>query len=251
MIGRVKEIDRVQYEQYVFPYHYIPRELECQDEEYRFSRIWGFSASYIAACKMIDRWIIEENIKGNHLDVGCGSGALLKWLQDRHSSKIKFSGIDQNPEAIKWALMFNEGVNFTVGDIEDVPSSYYDSLTLVEVIEHIPPNELKDFIDHIFRVLTPGGKILVTVPSTFSPLVKKHYQHFDFTSLNGVFEKHMTEIHLSFFDNSPLFIRGLKKLFMNKHWYLEVYFLNKIFVNMAKNKHQSIGGRILMCGQSI
>jgi 2-polyprenyl-3-methyl-5-hydroxy-6-metoxy-1,4-benzoquinol methylase len=41
----------------------------------------------------------------------------------------------------------------------------FDCVTLIEVIEHLTPDEIRELFDHVARVLNPGGKLVLTTPN--------------------------------------------------------------------------------------
>jgi len=53
----------------------------------------------------------------------------------------------------------------------------------LDVIEHIPPDELPKIIEKVAKLLKPGGTFIVSVPSENIPVSDKHYQHNDENSL--------------------------------------------------------------------
>ena len=100
---------------------------------------------------------------GKVLDVGCGSGKRLKYLQDLGWDT---TGTDVDKEAVKNEQ--NKGLNIETGNLEDLnlPSNYFDAITLNHVLEHIPnPSVL---INECYRLLKHGGKIIIVVPNNLS-----------------------------------------------------------------------------------
>ena len=90
--------------------------------------------------------------KWKHIDVGCGDGGLIFHLSRIFSdrSNISWSGVDNDPNAISWARLMNGSrATFFAGNISDSACNLYDSATLIEVAEHIPPDMLPDFIKDI------------------------------------------------------------------------------------------------------
>jgi len=103
-------------------------------------------------------------------DVGCGAGNLLLHIGSRARTII---GIDINRKALHFCQERpnSEGVNNSLflqasGYALSLADNSIDKLLLVEVIEHLqnPP----DFLKELYRVLRPGGKILITTPNYHS-----------------------------------------------------------------------------------
>lgn len=229
---------QIQSKEYEFPYHYIPA---VRDNKFQLSRQWGFAPSYLAALKITQDWLrkITENQSHNtwrHVDLGCGDGAFVHYLkQMMNDSKLEFSGTDYDENAIVWARLFNPDNDFYCDKIEALGKGKYNSATLIEVTEHIPPEELEEFVKSVADILVSGGQLLVTVPHINKRLFDKHYQHFSFESLSKVFGTHFEVEDVKGFENQGWRNRMVKKLINNRRFYLEWQKLSTYFVNsMAK-----------------
>lgn len=103
----------------------------------------------------------KDRSKINILDFGCGSGFLVKQLQDLGYDAF---GLDIFSEGIE--LSKNQGVKnlgITSGGHIDFPDKCFDYVLAVDVLEHIE-NETP-IIKEIERVLAPGGKFIIIVPA--------------------------------------------------------------------------------------
>jgi methionine biosynthesis protein MetW len=98
------------------------------------------------------------------LDVGCGSGYLAKLLKARVGGLV-IHGVDISSVALERARSHVDQVWQVDLDKANLPlpSEEYDTVTCVEVIEHLydPEHALRE----IARVLVPGGRAVVTVPN--------------------------------------------------------------------------------------
>lgn len=106
------------------------------------------------------------------LDVGCGHGALV--YVARLMGYRNIVGVDGSPEQV--AAAGRLGVPGVVeGDLVETLAAREDcSLDVVvafDVIEHFTREELLPFVDHVYRVLRPGGRWVVHVPNGDSPFV--------------------------------------------------------------------------------
>jgi 2-polyprenyl-3-methyl-5-hydroxy-6-metoxy-1,4-benzoquinol methylase len=110
--------------------------------------------------------VIEE-IEGHqrHLDVGCGPGTLIGLLDDGFIS----TGIDISTAEIRYARRAYEceSKRFFAATAHVLPDecSDYDVATLVEVIEHLGPEELDAVLRKTIERLRRGGKLVVTTPN--------------------------------------------------------------------------------------
>ena len=164
----MKNKEKLQEEEYIFPYHHtIIKE--------KYSGI-----SYFSIIKIIKEILKKINSK-ELLDFGCGDGKLIYELKN---SKIKLTGIDTSKKAIGFAKAFSPRIEFVSKDINEyTPSSKFDTITSIEVLEHINPSELKNIITIIHNLLKKNGHFIITVPSDNIPTSKKHYQHFNINSM--------------------------------------------------------------------
>jgi len=108
------------------------------------------------------------------LDVGCSIGLFLSLAKEKG---FIVSGTDISSLSGKFAKE-KYNIDVKVGNfIElDFPNSYYDMITLWQVIEHLAdPNT---FLQKIFTMLKPGGFFCVATPDTntiFRRLYKKFW----------------------------------------------------------------------------
>lgn len=247
------EIQNIQSDQYNFPYHYLP---VFEEGKTRLTRQWNWAPSYISALKLISNWVnlleIPHNTSWRHIDVGCGDGALIYHMSQRFTDRenIAWTGIDYDRSAIQWALMLNdpETTTFVAGDINtSCQVEVYDSATLIEVAEHIPPEQLDSFVKAISMALKPGAELIVTVPHANKTVQKKHYQHFTFESLAHYFTPHFEVVDMKGFESTTRFTKWLRKMIMNRTYVFTWEQPTKIVVNqLAKTFDNEEGiGRIL------
>jgi cyclopropane-fatty-acyl-phospholipid synthase len=113
------------------------------------------------------------NLQGDEkiLDLGCGWGAMLKFLQDRgHSGKL--SGFTLSKEQLVYARE-ELGLNVSLTDFitADFDSAPYDRILSIGSIEHVRPKEVEKLYQKIYDALVPGG---LAVHQFFS-LIRESY----------------------------------------------------------------------------
>ena len=102
----------------------------------------------------VDSEIINKSIGhvGSHLDVGCGSGYLLKLVNA--DDKV---GVDPDVEYIKFDDLE------VYKDLSLVSQKEFDLVTVIHTLEHIPA-PLK-FLKKVTKFVKKGGYLIVEVPS--------------------------------------------------------------------------------------
>ena len=102
----------------------------------------------------------------NVLDVGCGTGEVTLLAKTRANQGI-VHGIDPSPEMLavarKKAARKGLDINFRVGVIEALPfpDSSLDVVTSSLMMHHLPENLKGRGLAEIYRVLKPGGRLLI------------------------------------------------------------------------------------------
>lgn len=115
---------------------------------------WWFKARRNLISILLKRYSFKPPI----LDIGTGSGENLEIL-----SRFGYSiGVDISISMIEYGR--RQGRNVTYGNAENLPfeDETFRSVTALDVLEHV--ND-KKALSEIYRVLKPGGKLLVTVPA--------------------------------------------------------------------------------------
>lgn len=102
-------------------------------------------------------------VKGERvLDIACGEGYGAAALRKAGAAHV--TGVDISEETCKHACR-KYGLDVRVGSAEQIPlaDASVDTVVSFETIEHVP-NPLR-FLDECARVLTPGGKLIISTPN--------------------------------------------------------------------------------------
>jgi 2-polyprenyl-3-methyl-5-hydroxy-6-metoxy-1,4-benzoquinol methylase len=188
---------------YDFPYHYLPSASDGYWQSHR-QLVWGFE--YLAYLGEVIR-LVENNLDGGAaLDVGCGDGRLVNELAARGNGPI--TGVDIDERAIMFATAFSQSpdVTFTSGNLNSLPERAFKVATAIEVIEHIPDENIAEFVSDIRDRVSDDGTLIVSVPTTNVPVTREHHRHYDLELLSSHLSPHF-EIndHLYIHQNSILF----------------------------------------------
>lgn len=114
---------------------------------------------------------IVKNIKNgiSVLDVGCGSGKLLKDLGDK---KIDYLGVDNNSAMLKEARNNYPKHKFVLGDVLDLNSISeinFDYVFCIATLHHIPSWELRiKALKQMKNKIKDDGRIIITAWNLWS-----------------------------------------------------------------------------------
>lgn len=247
---RTETIDEIQSGEYAFPYHYLPSRTKFP----RFARFWNFSPSYMAALGLFTNWLagVSKDSSGphRHIDIGCGDGGFVNAVSmSGKLENVAFTGVDYDERAIFWAKAFaRDGGVFECMPLAELPQKDFDSASLIEVVEHIPPAELPKFVAEVASVLKPGGDLFLTVPSTQKPVEQKHYQHFDYAGIQALFAEGWDILECVGFERFTFMSKVVRKLTQGKKHYIETAGLSDYLISTCEKTHKDINGcgRILM-----
>lgn len=115
------------------------------------------------------------------LDIGCGDGALVWWMQDEGYNNAE--GVDISREQIELGLSL--GIkNLRHQDIADFldesNSEKFDFIVMRDVLEHLPKETIMTVLEQIHTKLNHGGKLMIQVPNGESPFFGR-IRYGDFT----------------------------------------------------------------------
>ena len=227
----MKQTQILQEGEYQFPYHYIVE----YEPIFAQSKSWTWGINYAATLELIISKLKPKNFK-SIVDIGTGDGRLVRELSRKYPNK-KITGIEYSKRAAGLArALYPEG-NFLCKDItKEKIGINADVVTLIEVIEHIPPDKLKKFIESVGELLKKRGKLFVTAPHNNMPVQRKHFQHFNSKKLKELFDRDYEIKDIRFLGKQGWEYQLILKLLENKLFILnEQNLLNKIYEYYKKN----------------
>lgn len=128
-------------------------------KENNFDTLWDFPYKWPAINKFI-----PKHQKITILDYGCGPGTLISAMKEINPT-AHYIGMDVSDQAIKEARKKHLYDKFyVVADGQKLPlqDSSVDFILAADVIEHVYDTKL--IFQEFYRILKPGGKILMTTP---------------------------------------------------------------------------------------
>ncbi len=100
--------------------------------------------------------------QGLHLEAGCGAGY---WVAALQHHRLMIEGIEYSRDLISLVHSVNPLLPVRQGNALhiDSPDNHYDTYLSIGVVEHRVEGP-EPFLSEAYRVLKPGGKILISVP---------------------------------------------------------------------------------------
>jgi 2-polyprenyl-3-methyl-5-hydroxy-6-metoxy-1,4-benzoquinol methylase len=144
---------------------------ECFDREE--SRQWGKAYAYY-----FRHWF-PATTEAQIVDLGCGRGRLLHFLQERGYTRLQ--GVDISPDQVSLAKQVTSDI--AQGDVLEFlegSKGKFDLITALDLVEHFKKPEVLRFLDGCFQALKPGGRLILQTPNADSPWGTVH-RYNDFT----------------------------------------------------------------------
>tara|TARA_Y100001970_G_C14221497_1_gene852951 strand:- start:1283 stop:1999 length:717 start_codon:yes stop_codon:yes gene_type:complete len=127
-----------------------------------------------------------------HLDIGCGPGTFLNFLKAKKSI-----GADISKKQIDYAnkLYKKKNLKFIKMKKDKIPfkKNSFDSVSMIELIEHLPKKNILKLINEIYLKMKPGGTLYITTPNYKSiwPLLELIVNHASDVSYE---DQHITKL---------------------------------------------------------
>lgn len=119
------------------------------------------------------------------LDVGCGRGEWLSLLQD---AGLCAKGVDLNRVMVDYCTV--RGLDAVAVDgllyLKSLPDASQGAVSAFHLIEHLPFSTLYALVEHMHRVLAPGGVLIFETPNPENILVGSHTFYHDPTHRNPI-----------------------------------------------------------------
>jgi SAM-dependent methyltransferase len=137
--------------------------------------------------QFIDRAIEGRNQNVRWLDIGCATGILLASCP-RITDKL---GVESHEPFVEAGRARGIDIRQTGARWDLEPLGKFDLVTLCDVLEHIEDEQ--EAMAAIYKVLNPGGILLVTVPALMSlwsghDVAAHHCRRYDRRSLTRLFQ---------------------------------------------------------------
>jgi 2-polyprenyl-3-methyl-5-hydroxy-6-metoxy-1,4-benzoquinol methylase len=130
----------------------------------------GFDQKYVRmALELLERQVARGVGRPRLFEIGYGSGVLLKEVRDlgfdiggievsaaMHQRAVRLVG-----ERYAKSLMVGDFRSLTAADLPGPPTLVYWN----DVLEHLPLDEVADYVTHIHKLLAPRGQLVTITPN--------------------------------------------------------------------------------------
>ena len=155
----IEELRKTLYDSYRETHHAYGQ----RDEEVRDRQVGDLSA-------LLARHLDLRGIR-TALDLGCGEGLMLEAMTRQGIPSL--SGVDLSPQMLGEARRRTDArlsLENAQDHLEQLAPESLDLVTAIDFIEHLTREEAAALARGIFRVLKPGGALLLRCPNGGSPL---------------------------------------------------------------------------------
>jgi len=114
---------------------------------------WDYYPTYLAKMARVRRYLDALPAGTRVLDAGCGEGVLV----EAYGSRLAIEGVDDNYSSS--AVRRGSVTALPYGD------ATFDRALCLDVLEHLTHADQPKAVAELFRVLVPGGELLITVPN--------------------------------------------------------------------------------------
>ncbi|MCU0451469.1 MAG: class I SAM-dependent methyltransferase [Bernardetiaceae bacterium] len=137
-----------------------------------------------------------KHIKGNLLEVGCGTGKGLTVFAEKCEH---YTAIDKNTKLLKHLSGLYPKFTFVdcfIPPLAGLEDNEYDVLVTLQVIEHIEDDHY--FLRELNRVLKPGGKAIISTPNRPLTLSRNpwHVREYTAPELQTLLAKYFAKVQL-------------------------------------------------------
>jgi len=114
---------------------------------------WDYYPTYIAKLRAVRGYLGALPDGTRVLDAGCGEGVLV----DEYAARLRMTGVDANYASDHVTTASLLALPF--------PEASFDRALCLDVLEHLAYEDQPRALAELFRVLVPGGELLVSVPN--------------------------------------------------------------------------------------
>jgi ubiquinone/menaquinone biosynthesis C-methylase UbiE len=167
----MRDRNKPEFDQYASQYTELHREnIKASGEEPSYFAAYkaGFMARHLPAH-------LRDTPTPAILDFGCGIGNSIPHLRQTFPG-ARLYGADPSNESIALAnASLKETATFQIIDQDDLPypNQHFDLIMAACVFHHIPPPRRQHWMQQLYRVLKPNGRLFIFEHNILNPLTMK------------------------------------------------------------------------------
>lgn len=208
-------------------------------------------------------------VNGTVLEIGCGEGYGISELAKFSN---KYIGVDKFDTFISDDLRNNYDIVFhkmEIPPLKNIEENSVDFVVTFQVIEHIQDDNY--FLKEIFRVLKPGGKLLLTTPNKLMSLSRNpwHIREYSPKEMKEILKKYFTKSQVNGVYGNDLVMKyyqknkeSVKKItrfdifnlqYILPRWMLQIPYdiLNRLNRKKLKSDNEEVVGAVKVGDYSI
>lgn len=130
-------------------------------------------------------YLMEVKELGPMLDIGCGRGLLMRLMRDIEAKAV---GIDLSTKQVEYCQANGldarqvEATEF----LDKQHDETYSAVTMLHIVEHLSFDDLLRILSEVYRVLAPGGIVLIETPNPENLFISSITFHIDPTHKHPV-----------------------------------------------------------------
>lgn len=134
--------------------------------------------------------LLPRNRESRIVDIGMGYGHLLRYLLD--NGYLYVGGIDSSPQLVKLVREYLHGGPDFIELVQAFEflmnnKEMFDVITIYDVIEHIPLDEIEQTVCAIHNALKQGGRVIIRTPN-MANILGTYSRYMDITHVHGFTE---------------------------------------------------------------
>lgn len=196
--------------------------------------------------------VSRYNSSGIFLDIGCGTGEVLKYFKDNNWI---VQGIEPNSSALEFG---KTNYNINIGEeneLDNLQTNSFDVISMWHVLEHVP--DLHKRLAQISKLLKKTGTIFIALPNLDSPDSKKykeywsaldvprHLHHFTQQTFEKLISYHgMKLIHAEPMKFDSYYVSMLSEKYKKNSLFLISAFISGIISNLKAKKKNNYSSMI-------
>lgn len=157
--------------------------------------------------------LFPTDVNERVLDIGVGRGEMITCMKDW--GYANYLGIDISKSTVEYCKKLNLNVEFAedTGAWLRAHENSFSLITLLDVLEHIPKQQVIPFLKDLKTALKPGGVLIIQVPNLQAPDGQLH-RYNDFTHESGFIENSLKQVLLAagfktfYFKGFEIFVHG-------------------------------------------